>query len=398
MRRRRRLLTIAHSYVVTMNRRLAHEMARLGGEDWEITAVAPRYFHGSNDLRPVHLDPLADEPCPLIPVDAYLTGRVHLFTYGWQLRSLLAGPWDLVHCWEEPYVAAGGQVAWWTPRSTPLVFYSCQSLNKRYPPPFQWVEEYAVARAAGFVCSGQLVAENLKTRPGYAGLPIVPIPHGTDTNQFRPDPSRAKHIRGSLGWSSGGPPVVGYLGRFVPEKGLALLQRVLDEVRSPWRALFVGTGPLESSLRKWSERHGDRVRICNGVLHDQVPAYLNAMDIMCVPSQTTPAWKEQFGRALIEAFASGVAVIASDSGEIPYVVRDAGLIVGEKDEEGWRQAIGELLAHHEKREELSARGLARASDEFAWPVVARRSLDFFDAIAGGPQRGHRWASAASISL
>ncbi len=88
---------------------------------------------------------------------------------------------------------------------------------------------------------------------------------------------------------------------------------------------------------------------------------------------------------LIEAFASGVPVVASDSGEIPYVVRDTGMVVGEKDEAGWRQAIGELVEDGAKRSELSNRGLARASDDFAWPVVARRHLEFFDAIAGGTQ-------------
>ncbi len=381
MKRRRRLLSISHSYVVTMNRRLAHEMAKIGGDDWDITAVAPRYFQGFRDLRPVRLDPMADEPCPLVPVDAYLTGRVHFFTYGWRLKSLLSGPWDLVHCWEEPFIAAGGQVALWA-RRAPLVFYSCQSLNKTYPPPFQWIEDNALARAAGVICSGQLVVETLRARRGYAGLPLEPIPFGTDTAQFRPDLSRGKATRESLRWSSNGPPVVGYIGRFVPEKGLRLLQHALDELRAPWRALFVGAGPMEASLRKWAERHGDRVRICNAVVHDQVPAYLNAMDIMCAPSQTTPGWKEQFGRMLVEAFATGVAVVGSDSGEIPYVVRDTGLIVGEKDEAGWRKAIADLVESPAKRDELSGRGVARASDEFAWPVVARRYLDFFDTVAG----------------
>ncbi len=283
MKRRRRLLSIGHSYVVTMNRRLAHEMAKLGGDDWEITAVAPRYFQAPNDLRPVQLDSPGNEPCPVVPVDAYLTKRVHFFTYGWRLKSLLAGAWDFVHCWEEPFIAAGGQVAWWAPRGVPLVFHSCQSLNKRYPPPFHWIEEYAVGRAAGVICSGELVVETLRSRRGYGRLRMEPIPFGTDTEQFRRDPSRGKAIRESLGWSSDGPPVVGYLGRFIPEKGLTLLQRALDEVRSPWRALFVGAGPMEPSLRKWAARHGDRVRICNGVVHDQVPAYLNAMDVMCLP-------------------------------------------------------------------------------------------------------------------
>jgi glycosyltransferase involved in cell wall biosynthesis len=107
------------------------------------------------------------------------------------------------------------------------------------------------------------------------------------------------------------------------------------------------------------------------------------MDMMCAPSQTMPNWKEQFGRMLVEAFASGVPVIGSNSGEIPYVIRDSGLVVGETDVEGWHCAIAELVEDRVKRDDLSARGLARAREEFSWPVVARRYLDFFDGIAAG---------------
>jgi glycosyltransferase involved in cell wall biosynthesis len=60
------------------------------------------------------------------------------------------------------------------------------------------------------------------------------------------------------------------------------------------------------------------------VAHDEVPAYLNAMDLLCAPSLTTPSWREQLGRMVVEALACGVPVISSDSGELPFVVADAG--------------------------------------------------------------------------
>ena len=381
MMRRRRLLSIGHSYVVELNRRLVHELARLDGDRWEVAAVAPKHFRRSNDLRPLRLQTTPDEPCKVIPLDAYVTRRVHVFVYGWRLRALLAEPWDLVHFWGEPYTFAGAQTAWWKNPRTPLVFYSGQNVNKNYPPPFDSLERYAMSRAAGWLCMGQLVADNLRKRPGYDRLPMAQIPPGTDLGRFRPDPAARVAVRQTLGWNAEGPPVVGYLGRFVPAKGLDLMTRALDAVSSPWRALFVGAGPSEPFLRAWAARHGDRVRVCNSIVHDQVPAYLNAMDMMCAPSQTTPTWKEQFGRMLVEAFATGVPVIGSDSGEIPYVVRDSGLIVGEKDEAGWTRAIEDLLDDRNKRADLGARGIERARDEFAWPVVARRYLDFFDSIA-----------------
>ena len=76
----RRLLTIAHSYCVALNRRLAHEMARAGGEQWEVTAVAPRFFHG--DLRPVPLEPQPGELCRVAAIDVHLSRITQLFFYG----------------------------------------------------------------------------------------------------------------------------------------------------------------------------------------------------------------------------------------------------------------------------------------------------------------------------
>ena len=100
-----------------------------------------------------------------------------------------------------------------------------------------------------------------------------------------------------------------------------------------------------------------------------------------------PNWKEQFGRMIVEAFATGIPMIGSDSGEIPHVIRDAGLVVGEKDIAGWATAIGGLLEDDRRRRELGERGLVRARQEFAWPVVARRYLDFFESILASRTQG-----------
>jgi glycosyltransferase involved in cell wall biosynthesis len=318
-------------------------------------------------------------------VSTYLTYRVHVFFYGPELRGLLAQGWDMVHCWDEPYILAGGQVAWWTPPGTPLVYRTAQSLQKRYPPPFNLIEGYAMNRACGWICSGQLVAQTLGTRSGYDKRPMAMIPLGVDIESFRPEPAAGRAVRRALGWDESNPPVIGYLGRLVPEKGLELMMRVLDQLQVPWRALFVGAGPLEPMVRAWAQRQGDRVRLCTEVKHDQVPQYLNAMDVLCAPSQTTPRWREQFGRMIIEAFACGVPFIGSDSGEIPHVVRDTGVIVGEKDEAGWSHVVTELLQDLGRRQELAARGLERARTEYAWPIIARKHLDFFTELLEAPQ-------------
>jgi glycosyltransferase involved in cell wall biosynthesis len=87
---------------------------------------------------------------------------------------------------------------------------------------------------------------------------------------------------------------------------------------------------------------------------------------------------------LVEAFASGVAVLASDSGEIPFVVGDAGLIRPEGDRAQWQDSLANLLENPSVRAELAARGLDRAHQEFAWQLVARRHLEFFDELLQCP--------------
>lgn len=378
MTRPLRLLTLGHSYVVGTNRRLAHAMAQAGAGEWEVTAAAPERFPG--DLGPITLAPIPGELSWLEPVPVHGAHRIHTMRYGRRLREILREGWDVVHCWEEPFILAGAQVAAWAPRDARLVYATFQNLPKRYPPPFRWAEGYAIRRAAGWIAFGHTVHHTLRDRPGYAARPSRVISPGVDTDLFRPDPEARARIRESLGWKQAGAPVIGYLGRFVPEKGLRMLTRALDAAREPWRALFVGGGPMDGDLRSWAGSCPDRVRIVTGVAHYDVPAYLNAMDVLCAASQTTTRWREQLGRMLIEAMACGVAVAGSDSGEIPHVIGDAGLVVPESDESAWARAIDGLLANPARRADLADRGLHRARTEFALPVVARRHLEFFSEL------------------
>jgi glycosyltransferase involved in cell wall biosynthesis len=375
---RRRLLTIGHSYGIALNRRLADAMARVGADRWDVTAVAPEWLAG--DLRPVPFEPNPDEANRTAVVKMRFTEQLHLMIYNHKLRDLFRSEkWDLAHIWQEPYVVSGGQAAWLA-GDVPVVFYSFQNLMKHYPPPFNWLENWCVRRSAGWIAAGETIRRTLIQRKGYAERNHCTISLGTDATVFKPDQDHRRLTRATLGFTMNGPPIIGYLGRFVPEKGFGILLPALEALKTPWRALFVGSGSMEQELRSWGARFGDNVRIVTGVKHDHVPTYLNAMDLLVAPSQTTKKWREQFGRMLVEGFACGLPVIGSDSGEIPFVIGEAGKVVAEKDVAGWTHQIGELLESPNLREELSKRGRERVLQEFDWPVVARKHLTFFDEI------------------
>jgi glycosyltransferase involved in cell wall biosynthesis len=372
----KKLLTIGHSYVIAQNRCLAHELARLGAGRWDVTVAAPSWLPG--EIHPAALVVAPDEPCGVVSLPMRIGRHPHLRFFS-GLRRLLRQDWDLVHIWQEPYVLAAAQVALASPRSARVVPVTFQNITKHYPAPVRYVERRVMERAAGWIAFGQTAHDTQIPKAPYTRRPVRVIPPGVDTSFYCPDPSVRVSVRRHLGWSASDR-VVGFLGRFVEEKGIRLLVRTLARQPGRWCALFVGAGPLESTVRQLEARFPANVRVLTTVRHDAVPTYLNAMDVLCAPSRTTAVWREQFGRMLIEAMACGVPVVATRSGEIPYVVHDAGLLVEEDDEQALADAITRLLDDEGLRGLLAERALRRVRDHFAWPVVARAHLEFFEQL------------------
>jgi glycosyltransferase involved in cell wall biosynthesis len=145
----------------------------------------------------------------------------------------------------------------------------------------------------------------------------------------------------------------------------------------PWHLLLLGSGEYESKVRRWAEQHQWQNRVTvRLVKHEDAPRYIGAMDILLAPSQTKPNWREQFGRMLVEAFACGVPVVGSSSGEIPFVIGDAGRVVDESDVDAWAATIAELLDDPAAREELSRRGLSRVQ-QFSTRAIAAQYRNYY---------------------
>ena len=378
-----RVLTIGHSYTIALNRAVARAVAQ--DPDFDVTVAAPNFFHG--DLRDLKLDPEPERsPLRLVGLDARWTKRIHVFHYEPRsLRKLVdAGGFDLVHSWAEPYIYSGYQVARSLARTRiPLCFYTCQNLLKYLPPPFAYFERKTLARTQGWIGSGELVRQAMLAR-GYPERSGRVLPLAVDTANFRPPSDAAKTLaQAKLGLQR---PVIGFVGRLTAEKGVGMVLRTMNELGGvrPWNLLFLGSGPLEKEIRDWAAVRGwtDRVKIVLA-RHDEVPGYLQAMDLLVAPSQTTPKWKEQFGRMLIEAFACGVPVVASDSGEIPYVVGDAGRIVPENDVAAWVEAVTEILDRPDLRAELAGKGLNRC-ENYNLPTVTGQYRDYYRWLVDQP--------------
>ncbi len=301
---------------------------------------------------------------------------------------------DVLHLWEEPFsvitLQALALAAIWAPRAK-AVFFSFDNLSAdfhySYRPSafYASVERLAHRRcAAGTAATGE-VAGVLRAKGFSKSIEIVPP--GLDLADFPPE---ARAVAGEIGRRAApdeirarfqlDPPIVGFVGRLLHQKGVDLLIRAVASMREPRPALAViGDGPDREAFELLVAELGigGRTRFVRGVAHDQVPALLSALDVVVLPSRTTPRWKEQFGRVLIEGMAAGCVVVGSSSGAIPEVLGDAGIVFPEGDAGALGSALERVYRESGLADTLRVRGRARVRDGFTWEAIASRVVDFY---------------------
>ncbi|MBC7261794.1 MAG: glycosyltransferase, partial [Chloroflexi bacterium] len=235
---------------------------------------------------------------------------------------------------------------------------------------------FNLQRADGAIAGTGEAAQRLR-EAGFVG-PMATIPQlGVDPEVFQP--SRNEVLRQRLGLKSF---TIGYAGRIIPEKGLWVLLDALRILNGDWQCLLVGEGPIREQWLKRSKDMGleQRVIWVPTVPHAAVADYINAMDVLALPSLTTPRWKEQFGHVLIEAMACQVPVIGSASGAIPEVVGDAGIIVPEGDCDALARAIEHLYTCEAKRVSLGRKGRERVLAHFTNQQITQKTWLFWQEV------------------
>lgn len=207
---------------------------------------------------------------------------------------------------------------------------------------------------------------------GYPAEKLILTYWGVPLQEFKP--ARNQSLRNELRIFDHF--VVGYVGRVLPEKGLATILHALKHLPDSVHFLCLGDGTWRNSLLENVRALGlaSRFHWIPRVQDTEVPLYLNALDALILPSETTTCWKEQFGRVLAEAMACGVPVIGSSSGAIPEVIGAAGKVFPEGDSKALAAAIRALFENPALYQRLVNEGITRASkyfscEAFAWNLT-----------------------------
>ena len=367
-----RILIVSKILVVAAYRRKLDEIAAQPGVERLVAVTGPEWQEPGG--RTVAFEPNGASTYDLRVEPLWLNGSYHLFLWPRLSRVMRDLKPDVVHVDEEPYNLATAHATWLARRSgAKSIFFTWQNLLRRYPPPFSWFERSVYARTAYAIAGSGEALSVLRTK-GYEGPGTVIPQFGVDPQLFSPGmPPRDDT------------PVIGFIGRLVEEKGILVLLEALAGLFGNWRLHVVGSGPLESVAKRRACELGiaDRVTWEHGIPSTRVPERLRTFSVLVQPSLTRRHWKEQFGRAVMEAMACGVPVVGSASAEIPNVVGDAGLIVPEGDAEGLRVAIARLIADFELRRELARRGRARVLECFTHRRIAEQTVAIYRKVAGG---------------
>jgi D-inositol-3-phosphate glycosyltransferase len=234
-------------------------------------------------------------------------------------------------------------------------------------------EARIVGLADRIVAASPVEQEYLARHYGVDRRRIAVIPCGVDTELFRPGPQA--EARATLGLAPG--PVLLYVGRIAPVKGLDTLLDAVARLRDHGRALqllIVGGDsdePLDSHEAELHRRVGQlrlgaHVRFVGARTQPVLRTYYVAADITVLPS-----YYESFGMVALEAMACANPVIASRVGGLATTVRDGvtGYLVADGDADALAARIDSLLGDADLRWRLGHEGV-RWAVQHRWPCVA----------------------------
>lgn len=332
----------------------------------DVTIVVPSNWPDADDVDDV----------PVRRLGVRRPGDVNRHTYldPGQLSGLVRelAP-DVVDIHEEPVSLAARQ---WLRAAgdLPVVMYTAQNLDKRWPPPFAQYERAALRRTAAFyACSAQ--AASVLRGKGYGGS-IRVLPLGIDPDVHHPGTQQlpASEV------------VLGLVGRLVPEKGVLDAVTVLAAVNQvmPARLLVIGDGPEVEPAKALSDALGVSQRCtwlpwCNAA---ELSKAYRRMHVVLVPSLATSRWVEQFGRVITEGQANGAVPVGYASGSIAEVIGAGGITVAEGDVTRLTSATASLVADPARWLALRRQGL-QATAGRAWTSVSADQLDLYTEAATG---------------
>lgn len=382
-----KILIISHSSIVRAYQDKIRELSKYNGH--EITLLIPKvYFEGSRLVRGHR----SGNAYQIVKKHAFFAkaGRQNLHFYPTLYSTLLKIRPQIIHLEEEPESIVTMETILLSKlllRPPPkIVLFSWRNIDKtheewslirpqRYIYPL--IESYTLKNIDYLIAGNHEGATIYRKKNCNYKIAVIPQ-YGVNDQEYQKIDYNGV-LKKDLGLTGS---IIGYVGRLWIPKGIETLLRAVSSLEIPFTLLLLGSGPDKTHFVKLAQRLKiqNYVKFIDAVDASEVVRYLNSLDVMVLPSETTSFWKEQFGRVLIEAMACEVPVIGSSSGEIPNVVGDAGLIFQEANERDLAEKIKTVMESEGLRRKLGKAGRERVQEYFTNKTIAKKILNIYTAL------------------
>lgn len=165
--------------------------------------------------------------------------------------------------------------------------------------------------------------------------------------------------------------IILFVGRLAEKKGVTYLIEAMKEVDA--KLVIVGKGTLEYDLKRQAEKQKDKIVFLGAKTHDELKTIYSSADIFVAPSITAKDGdKEGFGLVFLEAMASGLPVVGSNSGGIPDIVNDGenGFLTEEKNPQDLAKKINYLLSHPDLYRKMRDKAIETAQN-YDYDIIAK---------------------------
>jgi len=320
-----KVLFIDHTGVLKSDRKKYEELANFN--DLELAVLTPNKWEFN--YKTFSFEDSPNDKYKIVNAPVAFPGYAHRSFYLVSLIKILNEfkP-DIIHLFQEPYSLFAGQTVLLrnllSPKSK-LIFITWENLNhKKFPflfaPLYKFMENYAYKNSNCATPITHTAKEVLQQR-GFQGECHV-MSWGIDPDLFQK--KNVDSLKCNLNLKRAF--IIGFIGRFVEEKGILDLLKAAAELPGNIKILLIGDGPLKADLPQIAMDLDlkNRLIIIKTLTNSEINSYINCMDLLVLPSRDSSYWKEQLGRVLVEAMACEVPVIGSDSGQNGFDLRSQG--------------------------------------------------------------------------
>jgi len=367
-----KLLAISKASHITVNREIYETLAR--HYNYEVTLIIPSYLNIG--CRKIECEPITASQVNITALK--MLGSDRFSRYEGIVDVLKLSDYDIIYFEDDPMTLLAIFIGLWC-KFNSIRFVCRTNLNRTL---ILQDEIQRLGLFKGFLSSRikllfLMFSKNLVhhlfaiSNDGvqiFSALGVTnisKIPLGFNEGRFQINNIQRATFRERLNFNA---TVIAYMGRITEAKGVHLLIEALDKIRTEeWTFLIDNFELYSDEYKKKIDSLIDFYNLKDRTVffdadHSEIANYMNASDIIVMPSITTNNFKEEYGRIAPEAMGSGCLTVVSDSGTLPELVSDYGWVFPEGDIDALALLLKSLI-NQENKKDLGQRASVYARSE-----------------------------------